>query len=139
MEISTWDPVRSGFKSQLSLSLRLGFFICEMGRLVSTFRAGGAWHAAGTSSVLIPFLSLARTIFLRLASLLVLIFSLWKQITCGGNAEADKCKTCGYNYELPVRKTGQESWVLEGKEKLGGSRLLAWEEEGAWGARIPFP
>lgn len=114
MEIPTWDPVRSGFKSQLSLSLSLGFFICEMGRLVSTFRAGRAWHAAGTSSVLIPFLSLARTIFLRLASLLVLIFSLWKQITCGGNAEADKCKTCGYNYELPCWETrlGQEMYKL---------------------------
>lgn len=60
--------------------------------------------------MLIPFLSLARTVFLRLASLLVLLFSLWNQITCRGNAEAEKCKTCGYNYkELPVRKTGAKS------------------------------
>nr|XP_019571472.1 PREDICTED: transmembrane channel-like protein 4 isoform X2 [Rhinolophus sinicus] len=59
-------------------------------------------------------LILLRTIFLRLASLLVLIFSLWKQITCGGNAEADKCKTCGYNYELPCWETrlGQEMYKL---------------------------
>ncbi|KAF6289222.1 transmembrane channel like 4 [Rhinolophus ferrumequinum] len=59
-------------------------------------------------------LILLRTIFLRLASLLVLIFSLWKQITCGGNAEAEKCKTCGYNYELPCWETrlGQEMYKL---------------------------
>lgn len=45
--------------------------------------------------------------FLRLASLLVLLFSLWNQITCGGQAEAKECKTCGYNYkELPVRRRG---------------------------------
>lgn len=63
----------------------------------------------GTRSVLIPFLSLplARTVFLRLASLLVLLFSLWNQITCGGDADAEECKTCGYNYkELPVRMRG---------------------------------
>lgn len=65
---------------------------------------------AGIGSVLIPFLSLARSVFLRLASLLVLLFSLWNQITCGGNAEAEKCKTCGYNYkDLPVRTVGRES------------------------------
>lgn len=67
----------------------------------------------------------ARTVFLRLASLLVLLFSLWNQITCGGNAEAEECKTCGYNYkELPVRWKEEHatSWVPEGEEKLGGSK-----------------
>ena len=45
-----------------------------------------------------------RTVFLRLASLVVLLFSLWNQITCGGDSEAEDCKTCGYNYkQLPVR------------------------------------
>lgn len=81
-----------------------------MGRHVSTFCAGGTWYAAGIRSGLIPLLSLARTVFLRLASLLVLLLSLWNQITCGGNAEAEECKTCGYNYkELPVRTVGRDS------------------------------
>lgn len=65
--------------------------------------------------------------FLRLASLLVLLFSLWDQITCGGNAEAEECKTCGYKYkELPVRRKerGPKPWAPpEGEEELGGSRL----------------
>lgn len=58
---------------------------------------------------------LLRTVFLRLASLLVLLFSLWNQITCGGKAEAEECKTCGYNYkELPCWETrlGQEMYKL---------------------------
>lgn len=58
---------------------------------------------------------LLRTVFLRLASLLVLLFSLWNQITCGGDAEAENCKTCGYNYkELPCWETrmGQEMYKL---------------------------
>ncbi|XP_006144801.1 transmembrane channel-like protein 4 [Tupaia chinensis] len=58
---------------------------------------------------------LLRTVFLRLASLLVLLFSLWDKITCGGNAEAQGCKTCGYNYkELPCWETrlGQEMYKL---------------------------
>ncbi|XP_042639056.1 transmembrane channel-like protein 4 [Orycteropus afer afer] len=50
---------------------------------------------------------LLRTVFLRLASLLVLLVSLRNQITCQGNAQAEDCKTCGYNYkELPVGRTG---------------------------------
>ncbi|EPQ16236.1 Transmembrane channel-like protein 4, partial [Myotis brandtii] len=56
-----------------------------------------------------------KTVFLRLASLLVLLSSLWNQITCGGNAEAEKCKACGYNYkELPCWETrlGQEMYKL---------------------------
>uniref|UniRef100_A0A2K6U3H1 Transmembrane channel-like protein n=1 Tax=Saimiri boliviensis boliviensis TaxID=39432 RepID=A0A2K6U3H1_SAIBB len=60
-------------------------------------------------------LPLARTLFLRLASLVVLLFSLWNQITCGGDAEAEDCKTCGYNYkELPCWETlvGQEMYKL---------------------------
>ncbi|GAB1291480.1 Transmembrane channel-like protein [Apodemus speciosus] len=55
------------------------------------------------------------TVFLRLASLLLLLFSLWNQITCGGNSEAEKCKACGYNYkEMPCWETrlGQEMYKL---------------------------
>ncbi|XP_026313355.1 transmembrane channel-like protein 4 [Piliocolobus tephrosceles] len=58
---------------------------------------------------------LLRTVFLRLASLVVLLLSLWKQITCGGDSEAKDCKTCGYNYkELPCWETvlGQEMYKL---------------------------
>ncbi|KAG8520549.1 Transmembrane channel-like protein 4, partial [Galemys pyrenaicus] len=60
-------------------------------------------------------LILLRTVFLRLTSLMVLLFSLWNKITCGGNAEAGPCKTCGYNYEeLPCWETrlGQEMYKL---------------------------
>lgn len=69
----------------------------------------------GALSVLMPFFSfpLARTVFLRLVSLLVLLVSLWSQITCGGNAEAAWCKTCGYNYkELPVRMRWRDGGLL---------------------------
>ncbi|XP_053460435.1 transmembrane channel-like protein 4 isoform X2 [Nycticebus coucang] len=46
---------------------------------------------------------LLRTVFLRLTSLVVLLFSLWNQITCGGDGQDEECKTCGYNYkELPL-------------------------------------
>ncbi|XP_007538779.2 transmembrane channel-like protein 4 isoform X4 [Erinaceus europaeus] len=58
---------------------------------------------------------LLRTVFLRLASLVMLLVSLWSQITCGGDAEAPACKTCGYNYEeLPCWETriGQEMYKL---------------------------
>ncbi|XP_017652293.1 transmembrane channel-like protein 4 [Nannospalax galili] len=58
---------------------------------------------------------LLRTVFLRLASLVFLLISLWNQITCGGNVEAEGCKTCGYNYkELPCWETrlGQEMYKL---------------------------
>lgn len=64
--------------------------------------------------MLTPFLpSPARTVILRLVSLPVLLISLWNKITCGGNAEAENCKACGYSYkELPVRRTGNpDSWV----------------------------
>ncbi|XP_056652647.1 transmembrane channel-like protein 4 isoform X2 [Monodelphis domestica] len=60
-------------------------------------------------------LILLRTVFLRLASLVVLLGSLWKQITCGGNPEAEACATCGYAYrELPCWETrlGQEMYKL---------------------------
>ncbi|CAI9161150.1 unnamed protein product [Rangifer tarandus platyrhynchus] len=58
---------------------------------------------------------LLRTVSLRLVSLLVLLISLWSQITCGGNAEEERCKTCGYNYkELACWETrlGQEMYKL---------------------------
>ncbi|NXI22482.1 TMC7 protein, partial [Sterrhoptilus dennistouni] len=42
-------------------------------------------------------MTLLRCVFLRLASIGVLLFSLWSQISDCGN---DKCEPCGYNYEL---------------------------------------
>ncbi|XP_055407612.1 transmembrane channel-like protein 4 isoform X2 [Bubalus kerabau] len=56
---------------------------------------------------------LLRTVSLRLVSLLVLLFSLWNEITCG--AVPEECKTCGYNYKaLPCWETrmGQEMYKL---------------------------
>uniref|UniRef100_A0A8C4SZ83 Transmembrane channel-like protein n=1 Tax=Erpetoichthys calabaricus TaxID=27687 RepID=A0A8C4SZ83_ERPCA len=41
---------------------------------------------------------LFRAVFLRFASLGVLLFSLWAQITCGGDVTATDCKACEYNY-----------------------------------------
>ncbi|NXM15931.1 TMC7 protein, partial [Ploceus nigricollis] len=42
-------------------------------------------------------LTLLRCVFVRLANIGVLLFSLWSQISgCG----SDKCKPCGYNYKL---------------------------------------
>ncbi|XP_068953245.1 voltage-gated chloride channel TMC4 [Petaurus breviceps papuanus] len=60
-------------------------------------------------------LTLCRTVFLRLASLVVLLVSLWNQITCQGNPEAEACTTCGYDYsKLPCWETrvGQEMYRL---------------------------
>ncbi|XP_073914281.1 voltage-gated chloride channel TMC4 isoform X2 [Castor canadensis] len=70
---------------------------------------------------------LLRTVFLRLASLLVLLFSLWNQITCGGDREAEACKTCGYNYkELPCWETrlGQEMYKLLVFDLLTGLAVM---------------
>ncbi|XP_042539206.1 transmembrane channel-like protein 4 isoform X1 [Dipodomys spectabilis] len=60
-------------------------------------------------------LILLRTVTLRFTSLLLLLISLWNQITCGGNMEAEACQPCGYNYkELPCWETklGQEMYKL---------------------------
>ncbi|NXP62590.1 TMC7 protein, partial [Chloropsis cyanopogon] len=57
-------------------------------------------------------ITLLRCVFVRLASIGVLLFSLWSQISnCGSN----KCKPCGYNYKLyPCWESdvGQEMYKL---------------------------
>ncbi|NXC38210.1 TMC7 protein, partial [Penelope pileata] len=56
-------------------------------------------------------LTLMRCVFVRLANIGVLMFSLWSQIHCA----TDQCKACGYNYELyPCWESavGQEMYKL---------------------------
>ncbi|XP_065588642.1 transmembrane channel-like protein 7 [Cyrtonyx montezumae] len=56
-------------------------------------------------------LTLMRCVFVRLANIGVLLFSLWSQIHC----TTDRCKACGYNYELyPCWESavGQEMYKL---------------------------
>ncbi|XP_047916391.1 transmembrane channel-like protein 7 [Anser cygnoides] len=56
-------------------------------------------------------LTLLRCVFVRLANIGVLLFSLWSQIHCAN----DSCKACGYNYELyPCWESavGQEMYKL---------------------------
>ncbi|KAM5132164.1 voltage-gated chloride channel TMC4 [Mantella aurantiaca] len=58
--------------------------------------------------------TLIRCVFLRLASLGMLLYSLWDNITCGGDKENEKCK-CGYNYEENhcwETRVGQEMYKL---------------------------
>ncbi|NWU84477.1 TMC7 protein, partial [Onychorhynchus coronatus] len=57
-------------------------------------------------------LTLMRCVFLRLANIGVLLFSLWSQIL---DCAADKCEPCGYNYKLyPCWESdvGQEMYKL---------------------------
>ncbi|XP_077951006.1 voltage-gated chloride channel TMC4 [Gasterosteus aculeatus] len=59
--------------------------------------------------------ALLRAVFLRLVSLAVLLFTLWRQITCEGNIDSLNCKLCHYNYnDHPCWETrvGQEMYKL---------------------------
>ncbi|XP_078065014.1 transmembrane channel-like protein 7, partial [Mustelus asterias] len=61
-------------------------------------------------------LSLIRSVFLKLASLGVLLYTLWDQITCEGEmTSASNCQHCGYNYrqyQCWETKIGQEMYKL---------------------------
>ncbi|MEE6482899.1 hypothetical protein FKM82_013381 [Ascaphus truei] len=60
-------------------------------------------------------LTLIRCVFLRFASLGMLLYSLWNQITCDGNPDENKCKHCGYNsdvYQCWETRVGQEMYKL---------------------------
>uniref|UniRef100_A0A8D2L9J7 Transmembrane channel-like protein n=1 Tax=Varanus komodoensis TaxID=61221 RepID=A0A8D2L9J7_VARKO len=56
-----------------------------------------------------------RSVFLRLASLVVVLISLWAQITCNGDPQNSRCQNCGYDNQLhPCWETsvGQEMYKL---------------------------
>uniref|UniRef100_A0A8C9QXG9 Transmembrane channel-like protein n=1 Tax=Scleropages formosus TaxID=113540 RepID=A0A8C9QXG9_SCLFO len=57
----------------------------------------------------------SRAVFLRLASLAVLLFTLWSGITCSGNLQSPYCNICDYNHkQYPCWETrvGQEMYKL---------------------------
>ncbi|KAF3692011.1 Transmembrane channel-like protein 7 [Channa argus] len=59
--------------------------------------------------------ALLRAVFLRLVSLGVLLFTLWRQITCEGDTKSGDCELCQYNYKVyPCWETrvGQEMYKL---------------------------
>ncbi|KAE8593478.1 hypothetical protein XENTR_v10019155 [Xenopus tropicalis] len=60
-------------------------------------------------------LTLIRCVFLRLASLGMLLYSLWDKITCSGTPQDAQCVTCGYNidqYKCWETRVGQEMYKL---------------------------
>ncbi|XP_041844141.1 transmembrane channel-like protein 7 isoform X2 [Melanotaenia boesemani] len=60
-------------------------------------------------------IALLRAVFLRLASLGVLLYTLWSQITCEGDITSHECKQCQYNHKnYPCWETrvGQEMYKL---------------------------
>lgn len=60
-------------------------------------------------------LALFRSVVLRMVSLSVLLYTLWTQITCDGDVQADLCRICHYNYNAyPCWETrvGQEMYKL---------------------------
>ncbi|XP_008115447.1 transmembrane channel-like protein 4 [Anolis carolinensis] len=60
-------------------------------------------------------ITLLRNVFLRIASLVVVLVSLWGQITCNGDLENADCRNCGYNNTLYLcweTAVGQEMYKL---------------------------
>ncbi|XP_008320878.1 transmembrane channel-like protein 7 isoform X2 [Cynoglossus semilaevis] len=60
-------------------------------------------------------LALLRAVVLRLLSLVVLLYTLWNQITCGGDNKSEECNLCQYNHkDYPCWETrvGQEMYKL---------------------------
>ncbi|KAG9334294.1 hypothetical protein JZ751_008276 [Albula glossodonta] len=67
-------------------------------------------HAPSTTVIL----ALLRAVFLRLASLGVLVITLWSQITCS-TEDGGTCSPCGYNhtlYQCWETRVGQEMYKL---------------------------
>ncbi|KPP78440.1 hypothetical protein Z043_102058, partial [Scleropages formosus] len=68
-------------------------------------------HTPSTTVIM----ALLRAVFLRLASLAVLLFTLWSGITCSGNLQSPYCNICDYNHkQYPCWETrvGQEMYKL---------------------------
>ncbi|XP_067457432.1 transmembrane channel-like protein 7 [Thunnus thynnus] len=68
-------------------------------------------YAPGTTVIV----ALLRAVFLRLVSLAVLLFTLWRQITCEGDINSKDCKLCQYNYgvyQCWETRVGQEMYKL---------------------------
>ncbi|XP_069805165.1 voltage-gated chloride channel TMC4 [Dendropsophus ebraccatus] len=60
-------------------------------------------------------MTLIRCVFLRLASLAMLLYSLWNNITCGNFEDKTPCELCGYNYKDSncwETRVGQEMYKL---------------------------
>ncbi|KAM4016963.1 voltage-gated chloride channel TMC4 [Anomaloglossus baeobatrachus] len=60
-------------------------------------------------------LTLIRCVFLRLASLGMLLYSLWNNFTCGDTKNKTPCELCGYNYlenKCWETRVGQEMYKL---------------------------
>ncbi|XP_056399275.1 transmembrane channel-like protein 4 isoform X2 [Hyla sarda] len=60
-------------------------------------------------------LTLIRCVFLRLASLGMLLYSLWNNITCENMDNKTPCEMCGYNYDYSncwETRVGQEMYKL---------------------------
>ncbi|XP_040288648.1 transmembrane channel-like protein 4 [Bufo bufo] len=60
-------------------------------------------------------MTLFRCVFLRLASLGMLLYSLWNNITCGDREDKTPCEICGYNYvdnKCWENRVGQEMYKL---------------------------
>ncbi|XP_032093098.1 transmembrane channel-like protein 4 [Thamnophis elegans] len=60
-------------------------------------------------------ITLLRNVVLRFASLIVVLVTLWGQITCNGDMQNSDCRNCGYNNKLhPCWETsvGQEMYKL---------------------------
>ncbi|XP_038140389.1 transmembrane channel-like protein 7 [Cyprinodon tularosa] len=75
--------------------------------------------------------ALLRAVILRLASLCILLFTLWNQITCKGNQDDEKCNECHYNHEdYPCWETrvGQEMYKLTLFDLLVNIALLVLVE-----------
>lgn len=114
VKLQEWSPVQQMPLLKLAVDYLPSIFISGVNLVLPpVFKLIAPLEGYTRSRQII--LILLRTVFLRLASLLVLLLSLWGQITCGGNAEAPACKACGYNYkELPCWETrlGQEMYKL---------------------------
>ncbi|KAM9852088.1 transmembrane channel-like protein 7 [Aulostomus maculatus] len=59
--------------------------------------------------------ALLRAVFLRLVSLGVLLFTLWREITCNGETSSGECEVCHYNsnfHKCWETRVGQEMYKL---------------------------